>query len=168
MMETGQALDPVTYLSRRHSDGQASGANQVPCNQARPSEECDPLSPSRQAKFQPNDDAQGQPECEDMAPLPVGGRVETRHTLWKAIFWHESATRVCVVCPGPLPAWLFSESVVTLSGCIGRMSFPFSSIRREASVTCGTPDTGNLGEDPEGGLWGCWTPVLSGLWEDLG
>ena len=35
-----------------------------------------------------------------------------------------------------------SECVVNLSGCTGRMSFPFSSIRRDESVTCGTPDTG--------------------------
>ena len=35
-----------------------------------------------------------------------------------------------------------SECVVTSSGCIGTMSFPFPSIRKEESVTCGTPDTG--------------------------
>ena len=50
----------------------------------------------------------------------------------------------CVPCaPGLLlhsPS--VSECVVTSSGCIARMSFPFSSIRREVSVTCGTPNTG--------------------------
>ena len=35
-----------------------------------------------------------------------------------------------------------SECVVPLSGCIGTMSFPFPSIRRDESVTCGTPNTG--------------------------
>ena len=85
-METGQALDPVTYLSRRHSDGQASGANQVPCNQARPSEDCDPLSPSRWANVQPNDDAQGQPVHEAMTPLPVAGGVETREAFVEGHF----------------------------------------------------------------------------------
>ena len=35
-----------------------------------------------------------------------------------------------------------------LSGCIGRMSFPYPSIRREASVTCGTPNTGRCKQTP--------------------
>ena len=35
-----------------------------------------------------------------------------------------------------------SECVVTSSGCIGKTSFPFLSIRKEESVTCGTPNTG--------------------------
>ena len=34
------------------------------------------------------------------------------------------------------------------SGCIGRMSFPYPSIRREASVTCGTPNTGRCKQTP--------------------
>ena len=35
-----------------------------------------------------------------------------------------------------------------LSGCIGRMSFPYPSVRREASVTCGTPNTGRCKQTP--------------------
>lgn len=72
-----QAWDPVTYPSRRHSNDQAQGPARLPGNQARPSEKCDPLSLSRWAKFQPNDDAQGQPGCEDITPLPVVAGVET-------------------------------------------------------------------------------------------
>lgn len=52
------------------------------------------------------------------------------------------------MCTGPPPAWLFSECVVTSSGYIGRMSFPFPSIRREASVNCGTPDNGRCKQTP--------------------
>ena len=40
-----------------------------------------------------------------------------------------------------------SECVVMLSSCIGRI-FPFPSIRREVSVTCGTPDTGRYKQTP--------------------
>ena len=41
-----------------------------------------------------------------------------------------------------------SECVVPLSGCIGTMSFPFPSIRRDESVTCGTPNTGRYKQTP--------------------
>ena len=42
-----------------------------------------------------------------------------------------------------------SEYVVNLSGFIGRMNFPFPSIRRDESVTCGTPNTGRCKQTHE-------------------
>ena len=68
MEETGQAWDPVTYPSRRHSNGQPQGTA---------SEQCDPSSPSRWANVQPNDDVWDQQVHEDMTPLSVVGGVET-------------------------------------------------------------------------------------------
>ena len=117
-------------------------------SQARTSEEGDTLSPSRLTEVQGDDDARGQPVCEDMEPLPVVGGVDTGKPLWKTVCWCVSAPQVCALFPGPPPAWLFSQCVVMLSGCIGRMSFPYLSIRREASVTCGTLNTGRCKQTP--------------------
>ena len=89
-----------------------------------PSEEGDPLSPSRWTEVQWDNDAQGQPMHADMAPLPVVGGVDMGEPLQKAVCWHVSPPRVCALCPGPSPVWLFGECVVTSRGCIGR-NFPF-------------------------------------------
>ena len=85
------------------------GSTRLPGNSPRPSEEGDPLSPSRWGKVQRDDDARGQPVREDMAPLPVVGGVDTGEPLQKAICWCVSAPRVCALCPGPPPAQPFSQ-----------------------------------------------------------
>ena len=56
----------------------------------------------------------------------------------------------CVPCSlgRLLHGYSVSECVVMSSGCIGRMRFPYLSIRREASVTCGTPNTGRCKQTP--------------------
>ena len=123
------------------------GPARLPGNQARHSEEGDTLSPSRWVKVQPNDDAQGQPVSEVMALLPVVGEVDMGEAFAEgSLLVCVSTSGVCL-CPGPLPAWLFSQCVCG-HGCIGRMSFPFPSIRKEESVLCGTLDTRRCKQTP--------------------
>ena len=75
------------------------GSTRLPGNSPRPSEEGDPLSPSRWGKVQRDDDARGQPVCEDMAPLSVVWGVNTREAFT------EGSLLACVstsgVCPVP-------------------------------------------------------------------
>ena len=136
MAETGRAWDPVKYLSRRQ---------QWPCPRGQPGslvinpdpvKESDPLSPSRWATVQLADDAWGH--------LCLWMGEWTRGSLCRRPFAGECQHLECVPCS---PSLLLhdssvSECVVMSSGCTGRMSFPFPSIRKEVSETCGTPDTG--------------------------
>ena len=85
------------------------GPARLPGNSSRPSEEGDPLSPSRWTEIQRDDESQGPPVCEDMAPLPVVGGMDMEEPLWKAVCWYLSAPWVCALCPGPPPAWIFSQ-----------------------------------------------------------
>ena len=83
-----------------------------------------------------------------MTPFPVVGGVETGEAFVEGhLLACVCTSGVCHVHWAP-PAWFFSECVVTWSGYIGRMSFPFPSIRREASVNCGTPDNGRCKQTP--------------------
>ena len=77
MVETGKPGIQSHTLVEDIAMTKPQGPARLPGNQARPNEKCDPLSLSRWAKFQPNDDAQGQPGCEDITPLPVVAGVET-------------------------------------------------------------------------------------------
>ena len=79
------------------------GPARLPGNSSRPSEEGDPLSPSRWTEIQWDDESQGPPVCEDMAPLPVVGGMDMEEPLWKAVCWYLSAPWVCALCPGPPP-----------------------------------------------------------------
>ena len=62
-----------------------------------PSEEGDPLSPSRWTEVQSDDDVWGQAVREDMALLSVVGGVDMGEPLQKAVCWHVSAPQVCAL-----------------------------------------------------------------------
>ena len=73
-----------------------------------PSEEGDPLSPSRWTEVQSDDDVWGQAVREDMALLPVVRGVDTG-AFGKAVCWRVSAPPGFALCPRPPTAWLFSQ-----------------------------------------------------------